>query len=927
MGIRGFLVAAAGLSSAASWGVTGSDLRAGVDNAYRRSRGIYQSLDAVGRADPDDRRVISNYYSDVNRYYVVNPTIRWSEQTGQAIGQYATGADAVRSDFMGQLSAKANPGTPLPSIGRDFDSCLSRKGFDKLQKASSDYSNAMRSALNGLSNPFPSRYDDGYRVDMSGDASRGLDEVGNAIGRDWTTESYQCCNEAASGSTVNLPDETTRNARLGNLQPVCEDLKKKMDEKKREFDAAYRPPQNTTPPDPLSSTGLKPAQLAAVITDGRYSSQIRRMRAGGEMSGIAEDDVFQEAQRDCRHEAIRAQERAKPLFHVNKGAISNIGRTLKCNVMPSLAAAFGSGTMVRMATGLGRANTPTDNGFDFNCDPRELDAIEASRPMDPVLIGQKWGVPQLANPPYIQMLRQLPPLAPPFSITAIPGGGYMTPFGGIGLGNITAQSVAQSFGLNLGTATGGTGTGRGTLSTASALNVNSRVSSSRLASSRGLVSSAPVGRGLANGSGLATGTRSLAAEISRGKSVLKNVSTLRSGAANTRKLVGTMSANNAKAPAATRRSLMAKNAVIVRSSVRNLATAKISRTTSEGILGSLRGRVGGTTTGVPTGGIATLDQIKQASEAERKRIELLARQYIDNIQLALKRSEEARVKIVNWIGERDLAAQQALNDMINMSPKKQSERMSTLRRELAEKDKAISAIKAEYDTYQSSILEQSSMVQNLMAFGPKAANYPGYGGTSSGTGRGTNSTSSGTGRGAWLDPKLSMPKLMDWLSPIREAFASTGAGGRVGAVSEDPVVWFREWDKFLKDYGAEVELKRQKEIGFTREMGKLVQARMEGITPETVTDSDTEVLTAADMYVHALEDETRDLIQAADLKGPDQLNIDGNSLALLRQAREEAAAARGDLERLSLQYRDSYPLTTDDNPEAWWALVPELLVN
>jgi hypothetical protein len=77
------------------------------------------------------------------------------------------------------------------------------------------------------------------------------------------------------------------------------------------------------------------------------------------------------------------------------------------------------------------------------------------------------------------------------------------------------------------------------------------------------------------------------------------------------------------------------------------------------------------------------------------------------------------------------------------------------------------------------------------------------------------------------------------------------------------------------------------------------------------------------MYSQALVEELGDLSNRSTRR---ELQLDKTSFDILSQARVDAEAALEALDTVALQYRDSMPKSDEDNPEVWWSMAQELMV-
>lgn len=899
----------AGLSvSNLAWGGTAAEIRSTVDAAFARSAQLQISLQDLGDADPGDRQIISNYYSQVNANYVAQPLLAWTGTLSPAVTGYtqkvSSAVESARLDF-----------TAVPSAQLIFNNCTTSANVGRLASAGSEYLTALRTAAQSVAQPL--NVSRGYNGGLISartwtDGSSSFDRAAEVLDKNWAESMSQCCTTAAASATGAAADK------LAQLSTSCSKLSNTLNAAQDAFQNSLTKPVFNAPTDPLRDrTNLSTHDLAMLIQTGSMSDAFRRARASGD-SG-AEALELTKLQLDCERQRAESQRKRHP---INKSALANLAKTLKCSVAPSLATIYGTPNLAYLAIGVGSANIQGE-GWDLNCDPAEMALYASQNTTDPNVIAKEFGLDVLANPAYIARMRQLAPLTVPYQ--SVPGGGYVTPWGGLNLSsNIYLKAQAStSSGLVASNGVVSSGSGR------------------RVAASRGNITG--LQRGLTDSAALTRGARALSGEIARGSNVLRNATVLSSGARNTHALTSKMVANTSKAPLSSKRRVLASEGQLVSSKVRALASGRASSAQTGGILGSLKGRQTARST-TTTGNVGSITQIQQENEAQRKRNEAKANSLIQGMEYSRAKSEEARQKILQLVGERDLAIQQAIGSMINMTKKKRYDTVTNLRRELLEKDKEIAAVKAEFDVYQSAILESAGAIQTMMALGSKNASYTslsalsvntsGLSGlptaTTTTTGSGVNSDGSrGTvipksGTSA-IEGLLKVPSLFDWLVPVRAAWAANGPSIELAWRTEEE--WSQKWNKFVNDYSVYVERRRGEAKDAARDAMALLAKRNAAITAETATDSSTETLLVMDGYSRALAEETQDLVAAADLKDKSMANLPGNALALLRQARDDAQAAQNDLETLALQYKDAYPLAAEDDPEAVWSVVPDLILN
>jgi hypothetical protein len=684
--------------------------------------------------------------------------------------------------------------------------------------------------------------------------------------------------------------------RGSNTQISCDSLATKAESEFRaaaEIAADLKIAPVAFVPNPLQDSSLRPSMVAEIIRTNR--SQFQALRRGSQdnsVKAIEEEDLFLSLEDKCKEEANKKQEKAGSILG---GPIMNpILKALKCTILPTVATLYADKSVQSIALGVGGVNIQDQSeGWDINCDPRTLAALDQARPTDPNLIAQQWGLAQLANPPWIQNLRTLPMLGTPFSVTPLPGGGFMTPYGSIAQPDMPAGGVVGASGQSSGSAAR-----------------RERAAAARQGppgNNRSRVS----GRRLAQTSQATGGVRSLAGEISRGRSVDQSLSTLKSGSTQTRALASKIRTQNTKRGLANVAKERTNSAAQARTAVRNLGGARASRTTSDNILSSLRGR--GRTGSGPTGS-PTVEDVRKATERERRRIEQLVRQYMDNIETAKAKAEETRVKIMQKVADHDLATTKVLERLMDKPPRKQAKIMMDLRTELSGITRELAELKSSFDIYQASIMEQGMLIRNLAAFGTQAANFPGFGGQVDpnkipqgfprvpGRGRGSRS-------GFWDSFKK-----MEWVS---KAWANTPAWG----VFESPEEWQEAWDLHLKEYEKYAASRKNIEAQELKVAANILNTRFDKME-SSPDDSDTDTLLAMYDFSETLSQEMTTLIEDNSQK---KNNLTGNQLALVRKIQTEASESVEQIEGIFLDSKDTYSKNPDDNPTPYLELLQSYL--
>jgi hypothetical protein len=651
----------------------------------------------------------------------------------------------------------------------------------------------------------------------------------------------------------------------------------------------------------VTESGLSEYELGMMLNNRRFSSQLASRRGAtlDDNTAIREEDAIASIADTCKQAQLDKQKKANPL---SKTVVTSIVKAMKCSVIPALTTNFLDTEFQKMSLGLAAADVQGD-GWDVNCDPKEIALWDSMRPLDPAEIDKRWGISAMANPAYINNLRMLPPIRAPFPVVSLPSGGFVTPFGNVG---VAAQPGSRRDGVNVVANIAGTDPRSQTL-----------VRTGRAASRGGRSY-----RGLAQGASLVTGTRRLAGNIVSGRNTVQSAATLRSGASNTRRLAETMVSNNRALGANGSRQANARSAATARVSTRALAGTRASRTTAESMANRVAGRGSRVDSTSPRGpGVDVVDNRRRANEQERRRIEQLIRLYQSNIEEAVTKSQSVQIKIQEKIAERDAKVNGLMEQIINKAPRTQAKKIQETRLELMNLDKELASMKAEYDVFASSVADQAALIQTLVMFGPEAPNFPGFGGRPNPRGFPTVNTGGSRGspgRSGSLDRYGDL--WAQWFADfwIRSAWAAT-ARNLFG--SED--AWAEAWQKFQEDLTGYANLRAREDQQQTRELVKAWKERSASITEKSARDFDTDTLTTMEMYSQALVEELGDLSNRSTRR---ELQLDKTSFDILSQARVDAEAALEALDTVALQYRDSMPKSDEDNPEVWWSMAQELMV-
>lgn len=911
------------------WGLVGAaasraavrDAELVVQDYYGQASDLGQSLENVADSDSSDRKQIVKHYNETKQTYLLGPLSLSYQQSSAAVREFSTKVEKAGDSL---ADAFGNS----PSVRTALESCWDRTKMSELKSASKKYDSSLNAAVSGLAAPYSSSRSFGSRYGWSTEARADFSSSLDIIDQDWAANAKKCCKQGAEVA-VEKADAAQKDATATKYQAACKQYEKDISDAW----AVAQPEMQIEPPgivpDPIKSNpNMDPPRLAATMRS--RSGALRQSRARHDAG--AEENEFAQAEADCRK---RMQKKQNGALSILGSVASTAAQTAMCVGLPLWATQRLQLPTQQMILGLATLPIP---GV-ANCNPAELAPYSMAR--DPSKLDSTYGITAMLMP--LQRLKQLPMQTAGFWMRQNPDGSFATSFGPIGAASVASTTGANA--LALASATGAAGTSGRTVTT----------SSRRVAASRGLTNArsgralASTGetRGLTDGAALSRSARTLASDISRGQAPFKNASRLRSDASTAHRALATMVANNAKQSPQQRRRGLASEAATVRTAVRKLSSTRVSRTTNGGTLASLRGRTRktGGAPQTPLGG-TTYEDMKKNAEKSRQILINKVKVIADNVQGIVDKAEQTRQEIFGLINQAEVMTANLYREIIPLPPYQQAERVYQNRVAVAEIQKQIAPLKVAFDAYQGAILEQKAALMTLGQFVGPGVSMPGLPSNLasamqplSTTGTSTGSSGSSGDRSVTVSPKsaeeipapagfpvrttsLEEPTVLDWLNPIKSAWAST----KKTKLWSNDEEWAFEWDRLMKDWDGYLEGKQKEERKLASELAQLVDNREKSITWETMRDSDTDYVSTLNLFSKTLEEETTDLITATDLKGPEQLNLDGNTIQQLRQAREEARGAREALIKLAIQYKEARPESDEENPEAWWSVVPGLLV-
>ncbi len=223
-------------------------------------------------------------------------------------------------------------------------------------------------------------------------------------------------------------------------------------------------------------------------------------------------------------------------------------------------------------------------------------------------------------------------------------------------------------------------------------------------------------------------------------------------------------------------------------------------------------------------------------------------------------------------------------------------------------------------------------MNRLLTFGPAnfEINIEGSGGGGRGTTRGSSGGTSrempeglGGGRGdtrrtTWNRSEGAWERLLSALNPIANAWATS-----VKAVQEFELFYAAEWERFVQQYGEYVEGLRKDDEANAREAAQLIATRKELVTPDTYTVIDPETLTAIEMFLSELEQETEFLLEGQRAR---QFQIPNDALTHIQEARRNALKAQDLWAEAQVMAVKLRPKSYEEDEALWWGFLPEILL-
>jgi|GEM_PF-3033760 len=875
-------------------------------------------------SDHSDRQIIANYYNDIRKVYVMqnvdrllssDPASALEKFTQTINGSFGTsGSNRVNSEELERIGSEiddiqsrlnqrniaddvhaqltqdlialrakkrdAEAASREHSYNREFNACVRDKmNLTRLN----ENARIMRGSLDRLSE------------DMKGSTLR-FDSINATAGNYWNQS--RAMQNALRDFDVS-PESTVR--------PCCveheiENCQSKIDilvnAKSRlgddlmpgdlKLDARYVP-------NPLEVSELSGEDLVDIIQEKR--STLSSLRMGQETDDyVDEQDVFESMAR-CRIRAKQFQDTRTPM---SKTVVNAVGKTLKCAVLPAVATQKWKTGTAKIAFAVGAVPLQVKD-FDFSCDPNEMLAwnqvMEQGR--DPLA----WGIPQMANPPYIASLRQIPPVT-----TGLPGRGLsadeyllMTPTPGLDNFSVASNDLRTS--------------------------------------ARPANSSSGVSLGGRGGTLSSKATRSNSAAIDRGQDLTQAVRSSSSNIRNnnqpdyfaSRMLMGSKSTSGFLATGVSRsRIISSKDAQASRSQTASRARQTVlrsvgttaSRSTSEGILGDLD---------KTTSNLGSVNTVGQQNAQVREEVKGNIQKYLNNIESTRSKAEQTRLSIASLVADYDAKVEELTLEIQDLPPKQIAEKIAAKRSEMFQITKNLGIKKAEYDAYQAAVMEQNSALMRLSTFGPQnlSTTIGGRGAVS--TGKTSSSRVSGVdtsgmpnGRGnvqntSFYDKPISpVDRFWAMLNPLPQAYAVD-----IKAKEAFEKFWNSEWRRFVGQYGDYVAGRRKVDRANAVEAAQLVAAHKKQITPESYSFIDQGTLLTIDMYLSELEQETAFLIEG---NTTEQFRLTPSVLNRVQEARAESSKARESWILAQKEHLKIIPKSYEDDPDLWMGFLPQIFI-
>ncbi len=885
--------------------------------------------------DSEDRNVINRYYNQLKHSYLLAPLNEKIQSTSPeaAIQAYVNG---IRSGFSGngpedealyedlkvlrtQHLIRKSEGKDSPWTSEDeanytriqnneklgtIRACLRDKlNFSMIGEARETFSNSMGSMKDLFYQPYNIRNADTSQYSNSGEVVKHAKRIENSLKYLADLKLEESVDDCCIAKQIK-----------GN---GCQKFLTEAKSLKKSFRDSFKSPMPVSfmkSPNPLEVNNLSAQDFVTIITEKEATLKALRSNHAKNDEYYDEQDVFESMAR-CRIKAKRYQTRREPL---SKKAINALGQTIKCGLLPL----WGSGLDTqwqRMTTAVGSAPIQ-GGGFDFSCNPQEMEAWNAivDQSRDPA----NWGLPQLANPPYIDSLRRMPPV-----VTGLPSANmsaddwlYMNPAPGLD----DFDSVSRSrIGVNPVNAQGGP--------RANTRNVSRSIMKT---SSSGYAMVSGESRGVTQGKALSKAVRQSSSDIRKGQNAQLSATRMRSGASNTRRFIAKgLDRTRSKTPAA-RIAAQTSSARNVSRVVLRASGTSASRSTGQGLLGDL------SRMNQNNNGLGDIGDVGAQNRQVRDDVKKTIQARLNNIELARGKSESSQMGILQLIAKYDGIIADTTISIRGKAAKKIAEIMKSTQAQLVDITRQLGVKKMEYDTYQAAILSENSALSRLATFGP--SNYSFIAPGQSGSGRGTASSSgarspatdavnagsmpsglAGGGRGSvtlksWNDEDSAWDKLLHFMSPVENAWAKTFKNDQ-----EYEAFWAQEWRRFNREFEGYVIGQAEQENLIAVEASKLIAARNSKITEETYDNIDHDTMVTMDIFLDELEGETDFLIEG---HKQNDFKLTGAVLDTVMKASVDAKASRQLLDEYQIEKFNSLPKSYEEDPSIWYGLLPAVLL-
>ncbi|MEO5668685.1 MAG: hypothetical protein ABIR96_11550 [Bdellovibrionota bacterium] len=844
--------------------------------------------------DSGDKKVIEAYYNQIRIHYVAEPSYKIvkSVDMEQTLNTYVGSLQNIFSSDDAGI-ARAN----RKKDDNEADAIFSEVEFKKCVNNSLNFSDlvdkkqkvlsSLLSMQRSMETPYMFRamdYSASNRWSGAATLSQGL----AAFDRDLPSLVASCCVK---------PDPDLSSAKCSEYKQQATAAQEKLTSA---FTSIEYPPLQYTP-NPLDVHELSGQDLAEIITQRRAVLNTVRSKSTNEFA--EEQDVFESMAR-CRLRAKQFQNSKKPLSYEAAFAAA---KAVKCSLLPAYAAQNLETQWAKMSVA-GVAVPIQGNGWDINCSANEAQAwntiIDQSR--DP----SAWGIDQMANPPYIQSLRAMPPVATGLPMQGITADEYLMLTPTPGLDNYSTG--ANNTRTTVRPTNASVGARGGARSTAGATAFQSKVVRSE--------------SGVEKGQELVNSVRVSSSNIRNNDRSEFYASRLNMGAKNTLGFLQTGVARSKIIRSSSSSDTTQTNDV--RRMVLRSTGTRASRTTSEGILGSLNN--GTSSTPTTTGNITDIGAQNEAVQAQ---VKVTVQKYLDNIELTRTKAEAARIEILRLVGQYDSVMGEVSIDIQNQPPKKIAARIAEGRSDQMDLVNQLGVKRAEFDAYQAAINEQSSALSRLVTFGPMNGEISLDGasrgttrGTSTGTTTGTSTTmpsgldTSGRGstRGAWNRTNGFADQLWAVLNPISSAWAATRMSG-----AEFQRFYASEWKRFVSQYGDYVEGLRKADMANSREAAQLISARKKSITLDNYTVIDVDTMTTIDMFLSELDEETGFLLDGQRDK---QFKLSNDVIGKVQETRKNALKARDAWAEAQVVAFKEQPKSYEQDARLWWGFLPTILL-